>query len=70
MLRRLISWLLVLLTPAALIAADADTAVLYGTGSVYLNGSLLSNSSAVTTGDVIQTKKLELRISTQLALAW
>jgi len=57
MLRRLISWLLVLLTPAALIAADADTAVLYGTGSVYLNGSLLSNSSAVTTGDVIQTKE-------------
>src|SRR5437879_4872501 len=57
MLRRLVSWLLVLLTPAALIAADADTAVLYGTGSVYLNGSLLSNSSAVTTGDVIQTKE-------------
>src|SRR5260370_38155642 len=57
MLRRLLSWLLVLLTPAALIAADADTAVLYGTGSVYLNGSLLSNSSAVTTGDVIQTKE-------------
>src|SRR2546425_11389545 len=57
MLRRLVSWLLVLLTPAALIAADADTAVLYGTGSVYLNGAQLSNSSAVTTGDVIQTKE-------------
>ncbi len=57
MLRRLLSWLLVLLTPAPLVAADADTAVLYGTGSVYLNGSLLSNSSGITAGDVIQTKE-------------
>jgi hypothetical protein len=32
------------------------TAVLFGTGSVFLNGEQLSNSSALTSGDVIQTK--------------
>src|SRR5215467_7468390 len=36
--------------------AEGDTAVLYGTGAVYLNGAQLSNSAAVTNGDVIQTK--------------
>src|SRR5262249_31737073 len=36
--------------------AQGDTAVLYGTGSVYLNGAQITNSAAVTSGDVIQTK--------------
>jgi len=56
-LRELTSVLLILLTPCALLAADTDAAVLYGTGSVYLNGSQLANSSPVTSGDVIQTKE-------------
>ena|SRR6266699_574879 len=56
-LRELTSVLLILLTPCAVLAADTDTAVLYGTGSVYLNGSQLANSSPVTSGDVIQTKE-------------
>ena|SRR5258707_16396 len=56
MTRKLVSWLLIALMPGAVLAADTDTAVLYGTGSVYLNGEQLSNSSAGTVGDVIQTK--------------
>ena len=57
MLRKLIIWFLILVTPCAVLAADGDTAVLYGTGVVYLNGAQLSNSSAVTNGDVIQTRE-------------
>ncbi len=57
MFRKVISWGLVLLTPGWLIAQEASTALVYGTGSVYLDGSQLTNSSAVTNGDVIQTKE-------------
>jgi hypothetical protein len=52
-----IVWFVVLLTSAALCAQEAGTAVLFGTGSVYLNGAQVSNSSAVSGGDVIQTKE-------------
>lgn len=50
-------WLFALLTSVAMLAQGTGTAVLYGTGSVYLNGAPVSNSSAVTPGDVIQTKE-------------
>jgi hypothetical protein len=43
-------------TTCALLAQDTGTAVVYGTGSVYLNRAALSNSSAVTVGDVVQTR--------------
>ena len=56
MLRKIISGCLILLTPCALFAQDTGAAVIYGTGSVFLNGAPLSNSSAVTVGDVIQTR--------------
>jgi hypothetical protein len=56
MLRKIISGCLMLLTPCAVFAQDTGAAVIYGTGSVYLNGAALSNSSAVTVGDVIQTR--------------
>src|SRR5437667_7340911 len=56
MMRKLTSLFLVLLIPSAMVAAEGDTAVLYGTGAVYLNGAQLGTSSAVTNGDVIQTK--------------
>jgi hypothetical protein len=56
MLRKIISGCLVLLTPVALFAQDGGAAVIYGTGTVYLNGAPLSNSSAVTVGDVVQTR--------------
>src|SRR5258708_36856449 len=56
MLRKIIRGCLVLLTAGALLAQETGAAVIYGTGSVFLNGAALSNSSAVTVGDVIQTR--------------
>lgn len=46
-----------LLASAVLIAQQSDVAVLYGTGSVFLNGAQVSNSAAVSGRDVIQTKE-------------
>jgi len=58
MLRRVICWILIAVTPAALVAADADSgaAMLYGKGAVSLNGKPLPRSSAVFPGDLIQTQ--------------
>jgi ferric-dicitrate binding protein FerR (iron transport regulator) len=47
----LISWF------AFAIAVNAQTGVIYGNGSVYVNGAQLNKSSAVMPGDVIQTKE-------------
>lgn len=46
-----------LLITATLFAQAVGTGVLFGTGSVYLNGAQVSNSSTLNTGDVIQTKE-------------
>jgi hypothetical protein len=56
MLRKLMSCGLILLTPCVLLAQETSAAMLYGTGSVYVNGAQVTNSLAVTSGDVIQTK--------------
>jgi hypothetical protein len=56
MLRKFIAACLILLAPCALFAQETGTAVIYGTGSVFLNGAALANSSAVTVGDVVQTR--------------
>jgi hypothetical protein len=58
LMRALICWALVLLMPSAIFAADAPTAVIYGTGSVYLDGSQLANSAPVMAGDIIETKEV------------
>jgi len=54
-----ICWMLIAFTPVSLVAADADPggAMLYGRGKepVLLNGKPLPRSSAVFSGDVIQT---------------
>jgi hypothetical protein len=58
-LQHVICWTLIALTPASLLAADADLggAMLYGRGKepVLLNGQPLPRSSAVFPGDLIQT---------------
>jgi hypothetical protein len=56
MLRKIVCGLLILSTPCVLFAQESGVAVIYGTGSVFLNGALLVNSSAVTVRDVIQTR--------------
>jgi hypothetical protein len=55
MLRELLAWSLVLLTPCSLMAQETGSVLVHGTGSVSLNGSQLTNSLAVTAGAVIQT---------------
>ena len=56
MLRKIVCGFLILFTPFALLAQETGAAVIYATGSVFLNGAQLANSSAVTVGDVIQTR--------------
>ena len=58
MLRSVICWILIAITPASLVAADVDSgaAMLYGKGPVWLNGKPLPRSSAVFPGDLIQTQ--------------
>lgn len=60
MLRDAVCWMMIVITPAALFAADANSgaAILYGRGkgTVWLNGRPLPRSSAVFPGDVIQTQ--------------
>lgn len=53
---RLVSGFLLLVMPGALSAQGTGTSVINATGTVYLNGAPLSNSSAVMSGDVVQTK--------------
>jgi len=58
MLRYVICWVLIVLTPASMVAADVESgaAMVYGKGTVWLNGSPLPRSSAVFPGDLIQTE--------------
>jgi ferric-dicitrate binding protein FerR (iron transport regulator) len=51
---RTASWLLLLVVSS--VAFAADTAVVYGSGAVYLNGAQVNSSGAVMVGDVVQTK--------------
>jgi len=46
---------MVVIVPAALFAADSGAAMLYSTGTTWLNGSSLPKSSAVFSGDLVQT---------------
>lgn len=57
-MRGLICWLVIFLMPSAVFAADGPAGVLYGSGTVYLDGAQLANSMPVLTGDVIETKEL------------
>ena len=57
-LRTLIRWIVIFLMPSAVLAADGPAGVLYGTGSVYLDGAQLANSMPVMTGDVIEIKEV------------
>ena len=58
MLRNVICWMMIAITPATLVAADSGGAMLYGRGggTVWLNGRPLPRSSAVFPGDLIQTQ--------------
>lgn len=55
-LRRMIGLGILCLTPMSLRAADTGAAMVYGKGVVWLNGNPMPDSSAILSGDVVQTK--------------
>ena len=46
---------MVVIVPAALFAADSGVAMVYSNGNTWLNGSSLPKSSAIFSGDLVQT---------------
>jgi len=55
LLQKVLSCIMVLVVPAALFAADSGAAMLYSSGPTWLNGSSLPKSSAIFSGDLVQT---------------
>jgi hypothetical protein len=54
--RKLASCVLLLAVPGSLLAADSGTAMLYADGAAWLNGSHVPKSSAIFSGDLVQTR--------------
>jgi hypothetical protein len=54
--RKLVSCVLLLILPGSLIAADSGAAMLYADGAAWLNGSNVPKSSAIFSGDLVQTR--------------
>ena len=54
-LRKLLTCIMLVIVPAALFAADSGLAMLYSNGVTRLNGYDLPKSSAIFSGDVVQT---------------
>lgn len=54
--RAILSWLLILVLPASMFAADASAAMLYTNGTAWINGGNVPKSSAIFSGDLVQTK--------------
>lgn len=52
---KFLSCLLVMIFPAALFAADQPAAMLYSHGTALLNGNSIARSSAIFSGDLVQT---------------
>jgi hypothetical protein len=52
----MVSCVLLLIVPASLFAADSGAAMLYANGAAWLNGSHVPNSSAIFSGDMVQTR--------------
>ncbi len=55
-LRNAFCWILILIVPASMFAADSGSAMLYARGTAWLNGSSVPKTSAVFPGDLVQTK--------------
>ncbi len=54
---RIVSCMLAVIFPAALFAADAAPAMLYSHGTAMLNGNNIARSSAIFSGDLVQTSR-------------
>jgi hypothetical protein len=55
LLQKILSCIMVMVVPASLFAADSAAAMLYSNGTTWLNGSSLPKSSAIFSGDRVQT---------------
>jgi hypothetical protein len=55
LLQKILSCIMIIIVPAALFAADSGAAMLYSNGTSWLNGSSLPKSSAIFSGDLVQT---------------
>ena len=55
--RTIISWTMAILMPAALIADDSPGAMVYSKGTVWVNANAVPDSSAIMSGDLVQTAK-------------
>jgi hypothetical protein len=53
--RKLVSCVLLLMVPGSLLAADQPAAMLYSHGTALLNGNSIAKSSAIFSGDLVQT---------------
>ncbi len=53
--RKLVSCVLLLMVPGSLFAADKPAAMLYSHGTALLNGNSIPRSSAIFSGDLVQT---------------
>lgn len=56
LLRNLVSWMLIILLPASLLAADTGSALLHSNGGVWVNGAEVADSTVVFPGDSLETK--------------
>lgn len=54
--REVLTWLLIMLLPASTFAADSSAAMLYTNGTAWINGGNVPKSSAIFSGDLVQTK--------------
>ncbi|MFZ1009179.1 MAG: hypothetical protein WAN65_20220 [Candidatus Sulfotelmatobacter sp.] len=54
--RKMVSCVLLMVSPASLFAADSGAAMLYATGAAWVNGSHVPNASAIFAGDLVQTR--------------
>jgi hypothetical protein len=55
-IRKFVGWMMVILCPLSLTAADTGSAVLHSEGGVWVNGIEISGSTVVFAGDLLETK--------------
>jgi hypothetical protein len=55
-LRNLLCWVMVILYPLSLAAADTGSAIVHSNGGVWVNGTEVADSTTVFPGDVLETK--------------
>jgi hypothetical protein len=55
-LRNFLCWMMVVLCPLSLAAADTGSAIVHSKGGVWVNGTEVADSTAVFPGDLLETK--------------